>query len=325
MAAPEKFERPTFEGEAAAWRVVGAGWRQLSGSFTDLGFSFEWHDFATAEPPDWARSFHPGSVELCLNLSGTGVVRSGSSAAEFGPRTAGFYLQGRVPLTASRTPGESHQFITVEFQPGFLSRHLAGFPERLHPLVRSISGGQEPLESGVSTPSSLTTRQRDLVASLRQPPVLAGAQALWYGAKALELMSEFFFIPPPDTELFCHRQQRVAMDRVAAVVTLLKRDLVHPPTLDSIAKEVACSPFYLSRTFSKEMGQTLPQYLRQLRMEKAALLLRSGDYNVTEVALEVGYNSLSHFSSAFHQTYGCCPGLYPMATPTQKAGRARST
>ena len=163
------------------------------------------------------------------------------------------------------------------------------------------------------------------MASLRQPPVLAGAQALWYGAKALELMSEFFFIPPPDTELFCHRQQRVAMDRVAAVVTLLKRDLVHPPTLDSIAKVVGCSPFYLSRTFSKEMGQTLPQYLRQLRMEKAALLLRSGDYNVTEVALEVGYNSLSHFSSAFHQTYGCCPGLYPMATPTQKAGRARST
>jgi len=57
-------------------------------------------------------------------------------------------------------------------------------------------------------------------------------------------------------------------------------------------------------------------------MEKAAALLRSGDYNVTEVALEVGYNSLSHFSQAFHQTYGCCPGLYPMATPTQRAAGA---
>jgi AraC-like DNA-binding protein len=56
-------------------------------------------------------------------------------------------------------------------------------------------------------------------------------------------------------------------------------------------------------------------------MEKAAVLLKSGDFNVTEAAMEVGYNSLSHFSSAFHQTYGCCPGLYPMTTPTQKAGR----
>jgi AraC-like DNA-binding protein len=54
-------------------------------------------------------------------------------------------------------------------------------------------------------------------------------------------------------------------------------------------------------------------------MDKAAGLLRSGDYNVTEVALEVGYNSLSHFSAAFQETFGCCPGLYPLATTTQKS------
>ena len=38
---------------------------------------------------------------------------------------------------------------------------------------------------------------------------------------------------------------------------------------------------------------------------------------MTEAALEVGYNSLSHFSATFHQIYGCCPGLYPLKTPTQ--------
>ena len=63
---------------------------------------------------------------------------------------------------------------------------------------------------------------------------------------------------------------------------------------------------------------TIPQYLRQLRMERAAELLRSGKFNVTEAALEVGYSSLSHFSQAFHETFGCCPGLYPLRTPTQK-------
>ena len=63
---------------------------------------------------------------------------------------------------------------------------------------------------------------------------------------------------------------------------------------------------------------TIPQYTRQLRMERAAELLRSGKFNVTEAALEVGYASLSHFSQAFHETFGCCPGLYPLRTPTQK-------
>jgi AraC-like DNA-binding protein len=63
---------------------------------------------------------------------------------------------------------------------------------------------------------------------------------------------------------------------------------------------------------------TIPQYTRQLRMERAAELLRSGNFNVTEAALEVGYSSLGHFSQAFHETFGCCPGLYPLRTPTQK-------
>jgi AraC-like DNA-binding protein len=55
-------------------------------------------------------------------------------------------------------------------------------------------------------------------------------------------------------------------------------------------------------------------------MERAAELLKSGEYNVTEAATEVGYNSLSHFSAAFHETFGSCPGLYPLKTPSQKPG-----
>ena len=46
---------------------------------------------------------------------------------------------------------------------------------------------------------------------------------------------------------------------------------------------------------------------------RAAELLRTGRYNVTEAATEVGYSSLSHFSKAFCETIGCCPVLYPAA------------
>lgn len=297
---------------------MGARWRQLFGDFSRLGISFEWHDFTPKREVDWAQTFHPGSVELCLNLSGGGEVVQGTNRAEFGAWTAGFYRQGKVPLRARRSQGEEHQFITVEFSPDFLSRHLSALQEHLHPLVREALGSDLNGTSGVVRPEPLSARQRELVVSLRQPPVLASAQALWYQAKAVELMGEFFFQPPSQEELFCHRQQRVARDRVEQVVALLRNDLANPPPLELIGKSVGCSPFYLSRTFSKETGQTIPQYLRQLRLEKAAALLRSGEYNVTEVALEVGYSSLSHFSQAFHQHFGCCPGLYPVATLSQR-------
>lgn len=304
-------------GEGPLWNSLGARWRQLSGDFFRFGFSFEWHDFETREDFDWARSFHPDSVEICLNLTGRAEVRLEDSVAQFGPMQAGFYRQSKEALKAIRFGGEPHQFITIELREDFLARHLAAFDTELHPLIRSAIAHRNR-ESGVVTPEPMNARQRELVASLRQPPVLASAQTLWFQAKALEIMGEWFFVPPNAAELFCHRQQRVARDRVEAVQAILKRRLVETPTLEAIAREVGCSPFYLSRTFSKETGQTIPQYVRQLRLERAAELLRTGRYNVTEVALEVGYNSLSHFSQAFHQAFGCCPGLYPMATTTQQ-------
>jgi AraC-like DNA-binding protein len=105
---------------------------------------------------------------------------------------------------------------------------------------------------------------------------------------------------------------------VEKVIALLREKLSEPPTLEEIGRVTGCSPFHLSRTFSAATGMTIPQYTRQLRLERAAELLKSGKFNVTEAALEVGYSSLSHFSQTFHEAFGCCPGLYPLKTPTQK-------
>ncbi|HEY5234271.1 MAG TPA: AraC family transcriptional regulator [Verrucomicrobiae bacterium] len=130
-------------------------------------------------------------------------------------------------------------------------------------------------------------------------------------------MAEFFFVPVED-EFFCERQKRIANERVQRVIELLRGNLSEPPDLLELGRRVGCSPFYLSRTFSQELGVTISQYLRQLRMERAAELLRSGKFNVTEAALEVGYSCMSHFSQAFCQTMGCCPNLYPLIKPLVK-------
>ena len=113
------------------------------------------------------------------------------------------------------------------------------------------------------------------MATLAEPPVAKAAQILWYQSKALELMAHFLF-EPKDPEFFCMRQKRVARERVERTKELLARDLANPPTLEMLGQEVGCSPFYLSRIFSREVGLTIPQYLRNIRMERAAELLRSG-------------------------------------------------
>lgn len=321
-SSPKNSHAPAAFTEAGAWREVG-GWQPLFGSFRGVGFSVEWHDFYARRELDWAASFHPGCIELCLNLNGHGFVECKSARAEFAPNTVGFYHRKVEPLTARRLASEQHRFLTIEFSCPFLAKHLAGMEPILHPVVRAALQDC-PCELVSGTTVRLNSAQQQLIGTLRQPPVYANAQPLWYQCKALELAVTFLLQPPPEKELFCSRQQRLAQERVEQVIFLLKQNLAAPPSLEELGKKIGCSHFYLSRIFSAQTGQTITQCLRQLRMDRAAELLRSRELNVTEVALEVGYSSLSHFSAAFHETFGCCPGLYPMATPSQAMAKRGS-
>ena len=294
--------------EAVAWRDVAQGWRPLWGDFDRLGVSLQWHDFRTERSFDWGVSFRPRSLEFCLNVEGRAAV---GDRADYGPKSAGYYAVGNEPLRATRQARDHHQFVTVEFSNRHLQTQLADCEADLDPQLRAaIFPSRE--RSVVSSARPMTPEQHNVVSTLLTPPVSKPAQSLWYQSKALELMSHFLFTPK-DPEFFCMRQKRVARDRVERTKELLARDLANPPTLEALGREVGCSPFYLSRSFSREVGLTIPQYLRKLRMERAAELLRSGRYNVTEAATDVGYASLSHFSKAFCETIGCCPVLYPMA------------
>jgi len=308
MAANQPPESSVPWSESPAWASIASGWRPLGGSFKGEGFSLEWHELSADQRVSWADTFHPRSVEVCLNVRGRARVGSGSSGIEMTDGTAGFYVRGDQPITASRHPGEPHQFLTLELSFDFVRAELDGRSAGLHPLItRVVTGENRVSGTGYTTP--ITTRQEELLKTLRDPPVHDAARGVWFRGKALELMSEILFAPD-EGELFCTRQKRVARERVDKVIQILREHMEEPPALEEIGRRVACSPYYLSRTFSQETGVTIPQYLRRIRMERAAELLRTGKYNVTEVALEVGYNSLSHFSQAFCQTMGSCPAIF---------------
>jgi AraC-like DNA-binding protein len=296
--------------ENSAWAQVKEGWRQLYGSFAREGVSVENHEFEAVAPVNWSRSFHRNSVELCLNLRGTGTVHDGRIEARYQPHTVGFYCNANADLEARRNPGEIHSFITVELSRQYVETQVHSMEDDLHPALRRwlINKGGSAAAVGAMSPGQEITFQ-----ALRQPPVPVAAQKLWYQAKTLELLSQVLFQPSPQEEFFCQRQKRVARERVERTTAILRSHLADPPDIEALGAQVGCSSFYLSRLFSREMGMTIPQYVRQIRMERAAELLLSGRHNVTEAAMEVGYSSLSHFSKAFCTTIGCCPALFPNA------------
>jgi AraC-like DNA-binding protein len=311
--------------EAPAWKAAGGGWRPLHSGFRDHGYSVEWHDFNAQDDLNWAHSFHPRSLEICLNVAGSGEVQAGNRVLGFLPLSAGFYAQNQSRLTGWRRGGQRHQFITIELSLSFLERHIPADERDASAPLRDLFARQSRGAATVSEPMRLTQDHQQMVATLRHPPVSQPAQRLWYQAKALEVAAALLYPCAAQEELFCHRRKRLNRERVQKVLAILNENLADPPPLEEIGRRVGCSHFYLSRIFTEEMGKTISACLRDLRLERAASLLRQGRMNVTEVAMEVGYSSLSHFSAAFHRNFGCCPGLYPLVTASQKVGATQLT
>jgi AraC-like DNA-binding protein len=296
--------------EQGAWDSVRSGWHLLFGGFHTRGVSIEHHEFSAGDELDWSRSFHADSVELCLNLSGNGRLVAGQQVCELPDSSVTCYGVGADKPRATRTAKEAHRFITIEFRREYLKRQLEGCAAAVHPVVRPQKGRRKdrPLVSRVNR---LSSSQQAFAQRLADPPVTAAALPLWFEAKVNEAIAEFLFEPEP--EMFCQRQQRLARERVERVQEILRQRLECPPTLEELGREVGVSQYYLSRIFSQEARMTIPQFLRQVRMEAAAALLRAGSHNVTQAAFAVGYSSLGHFSKSFCEVVGCCPTLYPLA------------
>ncbi len=175
-----------------------------------------------------------------------------------------------------------------------------------HHLRAWLDQGSAPL-----TPRAFPQDEHSRIAQLQNPPLEGHACVFWFRARIREILAYYAFPSgKPESDFFCTRQRKVASERAAKVDAYLRAHLDETLDLATLGGFVGCSPHYLCRTFSDTRGMTIRRRLRQLRIERAAELLRSGRYNVSEAAIEVGYNSLSHFSKAFQAEKGCLPSQF---------------
>ena len=79
---------------------------------------------------------------------------------------------------------------------------------------------------------------------------------------------------------------------------------------DDIAAYVNLSPQYLSTVFKRETNCTLSDYIRNERIAFAKRLLKQTNLPISMISENVGYDSLSYFSSVFRQIAGCSPREY---------------
>jgi AraC family transcriptional regulator len=100
---------------------------------------------------------------------------------------------------------------------------------------------------------------------------------------------------------------------IAAAVRFIDAAYAEPLTVESIAKSARMSRFHFSRRFRDATGRSPYRYLQDVRLGRAAELLRRGRHGVTEAALSVGFTDPSRFARAFRAKFGASPAHYAKA------------
>lgn len=90
----------------------------------------------------------------------------------------------------------------------------------------------------------------------------------------------------------------------------IEDNLSDPISLEDISHQMQLSPFHFCRKFKKSTGTTLTGYItgRRVELAKEALITRST--RVTEIAFNVGFQSLSQFNRSFQKVMGMSPSEY---------------
>jgi AraC-like DNA-binding protein len=222
---------------------------------------------------------------------------------------AEFVLSLRPPdaehLTCPRTLRSDvrylHHHLIVRLAPDYLRSLLAPDSERVLPDIQPFVRGEAALPQTLYLLVSNPLLQGVVESLLTPPPV--GSLRLFYEGKLRELVAFLCFAEP---EVVAAHDD----SRLRAALEYLQSHLSDPDALQKVSERLCVSPRHCQRLFRVAMGCSPSEYLTELRLRRAATLLASTNLSVSEIALEVGYLSLSHFSRVFRERFGKTPRAF---------------
>jgi AraC family transcriptional regulator len=231
-----------------------------------------------------------------------------------------FVIQGRVEERRLRQ--------TFVRTPDTLFLLPSGEPHSTH-----FCGGVTTFE--IAMTSAWAERLRPYSSLVERPSTIQGGRPIWLARRLYDeyrhrddltaLMLEGLLL-----ELLA-QMARDASETASSVIPrrmALARDFVHAHfteslTVAQVAAAAGVHPAHLTRSFRQQLGCTLGDYIRRLRIEFASHLLLTSATPLSQVALETGFSDQSHFTRTFKSITGMTPTEF-QKTPSRAALKPRT-
>ena len=138
-------------------------------------------------------------------------------------------------------------------------------------------------------------------------------QKLYTKGKVYELLS-LYFNKSQDSEQSCpFLDDEENVDKIKNAKQIIIDNMAEPPSLQELAEQIGLTVAKLNDGFKHIYGDSIFNFLLDYKLEFARKMLLSKKHNVSEISLQVGYSTASHFISAFKKKYGTTPKQYMMS------------
>ena len=202
-------------------------------------------------------------------------------------------------------PGvEGDDCTSFEFSARIAAEAMDVYP----PLIRPDSKRPYRRSHGLLSLQTIIRQQR-----LRQRLKDPSPSALEIEELALQLLNDVLVdVDGQASERQRRREDTVQMRRrwIETAKLLIAERPEAKLSLAEISRQVYCSPFHLSRIFRATVGSSIHQYQLRLRLALALDRLADGAEDLTELGLDLGFSSHSHFTAAFQQAFGLSPSRF---------------
>lgn len=199
-----------------------------------------------------------------------------------------------------RTAGEGGLRFLVHFTDAFLQKFFT--PAMLEPLLQGLpSVFRGPQRDREHILSLLETLLNEYTRTGRE----SGSQEeMLLGGYLYQILFAIHrgqngYVPRTDTD-----------ERITQIIQYINENYSHINDISQISAHFYISKYHLCRLFTKNLGITLVSYLNTIKIREACAMLQAGCSNITQIALQCGFNSSSYFCKVFKKERGISPSEY---------------
>lgn len=175
-------------------------------------------------------------------------------------------------------------------------------------FTKHLAKLMEPTADFVEGPNFLMTNYMlQAVDKIFSTEYQGATRMMFLRSQVTELLAHFFGKISDSGDSYYEIIKKQDREKLYKAQEILTTRIDTPPSLNELSKLIGLNSFKLKKNFKELFGVPVYKYLQNERLIKAHDLLTKSDLNIQEAAWQVGYESLSSFSSAFQKKFGFRP------------------